>query len=119
MTGLYEAAIEALCVREIDGRVVRPKIVASAATVRRAQDQIQALFARPLTQVFPPPGPDRHDSFFQGRFLRQKRRQDFTLGSLRKVGTRKSSCARRGLPLWAPPSARPDAGGHKNMENPR
>jgi hypothetical protein len=43
---------------------VRPKIVASTATVRRAQDQIQALFARPLTQVFPPPGPDRRDSFF-------------------------------------------------------
>jgi hypothetical protein len=57
MVGLYEAAIEALCVREIDGRVVRPKIVASTATVRRAQDQIQALFARPITQVFPPPGP--------------------------------------------------------------
>ena len=36
----------------------------STATVRRAQDQIQALFARPLTQVFPPPGPDRRDSFF-------------------------------------------------------
>ena len=64
MAGLYEAAIEALCTREIDGRALRPKIVASTATVRRAQDQIQALFARPLTQVFPPPGPDRRDSFF-------------------------------------------------------
>lgn len=64
MAGLYEAAIEALTVREIGGRAVRPKIVASTATVRRAQDQIQALFARPLTQVFPPPGPDRRDAFF-------------------------------------------------------
>ena len=64
MAGLYETAIEALCVREVDGARVRPKIVASTATVRRAQDQIQALFARPLTQVFPPPGPDRRDSFF-------------------------------------------------------
>ena len=64
MAGLYEATIEALCMREIDGRAVRPKIVASTATVRRAQNQIQALFARPLTQVFPPPGPDRRDSFF-------------------------------------------------------
>lgn len=64
MVGLYEASIEALCVREIGDRSVRPKIVASTATVRRAQDQIQALFARPLTQVFPPPGPDRRDSFF-------------------------------------------------------
>ena len=64
MAGLYEAAIEALCIRETDGRSVRPKIVASTATVRQASDQIQALFARPLTQVFPPPGPDRRDSFF-------------------------------------------------------
>ncbi len=64
MAGLYEAAIEALCVREDDGGTVRPKIVASTATVRRAQDQIQALFDRPQTQIFPPPGPDRRDSFF-------------------------------------------------------
>jgi hypothetical protein len=64
MAGLYETAIEALCTRQVDGRAVRPRIIASTATVRRAQDQIQALFARPLTQVFPPPGPDRRDSFF-------------------------------------------------------
>ena len=64
MAGLYETAIEALAVREVDGQVVKPKIVASTATVRRAQDQIQALFARGLTQVFPPPGPDRRDTFF-------------------------------------------------------
>lgn len=64
MAGLYEAAIEALCIREVDGRTIRPKIVASTATVRRANDQIQALFARSLTQVFPPPGPDRRNSFF-------------------------------------------------------
>ena len=32
MAGLYEAAIEGLCVREIDGHQVRPKIVASTAT---------------------------------------------------------------------------------------
>lgn len=63
MAGLYESAIEALCMRQIGGRIVRPKIVASTATVRRAQDQIQALFARSLTQVFPPPGPNRRDSF--------------------------------------------------------
>jgi hypothetical protein len=64
MAGLYETAIAGLCQRELDGQVVAPKIVASTATVRRAQDQIQALFARASTQIFPPPGPDRHDSFF-------------------------------------------------------
>ena len=64
MAGLYETVIEALCTRENNGRRLKPKIVASTATVRHAQDQIQALFARPTTQVFPPPGPDRRDSFF-------------------------------------------------------
>ena len=64
MAGLYEAAIEALCMRVIDGRPVKPKIVASTATVRQARDQIQALFARPVTQVFPAPGPNRRDAFF-------------------------------------------------------
>jgi hypothetical protein len=64
MAGLYETAIEALCVREIEGQRIRPKIVASTATVRRANDQIQALFGRGVTGIFPPPGPDRRDSFF-------------------------------------------------------
>jgi hypothetical protein len=32
--------------------------------VRRAQTQIQALFDRSRTAIFPPPGPDRDDSFF-------------------------------------------------------
>ena len=43
---------------------MRPKIVASTATVRRAADQIEALFDRGKTSVFPPPGLDRTDSFF-------------------------------------------------------
>src|SRR5207344_1729061 len=43
---------------------VRPKIVASTATVRRAADQIEALFDRGKTSVFPPSGVDRTDSFF-------------------------------------------------------
>ena len=61
MAGLYEAAIEALCGTD-DG--IRPKIIASTATIRHARDQIQALFARSLTRVFPPPGPDRRDACF-------------------------------------------------------
>jgi hypothetical protein len=32
--------------------------------VRRASDQIRALFDRPRTSIFPPPGIDRTDSFF-------------------------------------------------------
>jgi hypothetical protein len=64
MVGLYETAIEALCRRDVDGKTVLPKIVASTATVRRAEAQVRALFARTQVDVFPPPGPDRRDSFF-------------------------------------------------------
>ena len=60
MVGLYETALEELAVR---GKI-RPKIVASTATVRRADSQIQALFNRDQVDIFPPPGPDRRDSFF-------------------------------------------------------
>lgn len=64
VAGLYEAAIDRLASRLSSGGRVRPKIVASTATVRRAEAQIRALFDRPHTQVFPPPGLNRSDSFF-------------------------------------------------------
>lgn len=64
VAGLYEAAIDRLCTRTKFGKRVRPKIVASTATVRRAGHQIRALFDRAVTQIFPPPGVDRTDSFF-------------------------------------------------------
>lgn len=64
MVGLYETAIEQLSVRRIDGVEIGPKIVASTATVRRARDQIRALFGRPEVAIFPPPGVDDGDTFF-------------------------------------------------------
>lgn len=64
MVGLYETAIEGLCRREVEGQIVLPKIVASTATVRRAEAQVRALFNRTRVDVFPPPGPDRRDAFF-------------------------------------------------------
>lgn len=64
VAGLYEAAIDALASRNVGGTRVRPKIVASTATVRRARDQIGSLFDRHRTGIFPPPGLDRRDSFF-------------------------------------------------------
>src|SRR5205807_7003328 len=50
--------------REVSGKRVRPKIVASTATVRRAESQIRALFNHRTVDIFPPPGPDRRNSFF-------------------------------------------------------
>ena len=64
MAGLYETALDELSVVRRNGRKIRPKIVASTATVRRAETQIRALFDRRVVDIFPPPGPDRRDSFF-------------------------------------------------------
>jgi len=63
MVGLYEAAVDELCSWVVDGRKVRPKVVASTATIRRAPDQVQKLFVRKL-EVFPPQGTSIRDSFF-------------------------------------------------------
>jgi hypothetical protein len=64
VAGLYETAIDQLASRVVNGQRIRPKIVGSTATVRRASEQISALFDRGSTSVFPPPGIDRTDSFF-------------------------------------------------------
>lgn len=64
MVGLYETAVDELSTIEINGRKIRPKIVASTATVRQAESQIRGLFNRRQVDVFPPPGPDTRDSFF-------------------------------------------------------
>ena len=124
MVGLYEAAIEALCMRsnghaENDGRPVRPKVIASTATVRQAPDQIQALFARPITQVFPPPGPDRRDSFFARIAPVAKTPGRLYLGIVApgrnpKVLMRKAVLALMG----AAEKAYRDTGGHMNHANP-
>jgi len=64
VAGLYETAIDELCSRDVSGKKTRPKIIASTATVRRAESQIRALFNHRLVDIFPPPGPDRRHSFF-------------------------------------------------------
>lgn len=63
LVGLYETAIDELATWTIDGNAVRPKVIASTATVRRAAEQAHALFDRRLA-VFPPPVLDVSDSFF-------------------------------------------------------
>lgn len=58
MVGLYEAAVDGIA-----GQGAPAKIVASTATIRRASDQVRAVFAREARQ-FPPPGMTQRDSFF-------------------------------------------------------
>lgn len=64
IAGLYEAVIDRLASRNVNGRLRGPKIIASTATVRRADDQIKKLFDRDKTAIFPPPGIDRRNSYF-------------------------------------------------------
>lgn len=59
LTGLYETAVDLLCT---EGGIP-PKVVASTATIRRAQEQARGLFMRAMRQ-FPPPGLDAGDSWF-------------------------------------------------------
>lgn len=59
IVGLYETAIDALC----SHKGVKPKIIASTATIRRAKEQCRSLYNREVKQ-FPAPGIDSDDSFF-------------------------------------------------------
>lgn len=59
MVGLYEVAIDELCRTDL----VRPKVIGSTATIRRAEEQIRALFDRDTYQ-FPAPGLDAGNSGF-------------------------------------------------------
>ncbi|HEY5857373.1 MAG TPA: DISARM system helicase DrmA [Aldersonia sp.] len=63
MVGLYETVIDDLCSQPQNGKRVRPVLVASTATVRRARDQVEQVFARGLT-VFPPQVLDAGETFF-------------------------------------------------------
>ena len=63
MVGLYETAVDGLCTWMVNGQQVRPKVVASTATIARAPEQVKQLFMRDVN-VFPPSGLDAHDNFF-------------------------------------------------------
>jgi ATP-dependent helicase YprA (DUF1998 family) len=77
LAGLYEAAIDLLCTQ--DG--VRPKIVASTATIRRAGPQVRALFDRGMRQ-FPPPGLEAGDSYYAVTAPRTSRPSRLYVGAL-------------------------------------
>lgn len=59
IAGVYEAALDTVLM----ARDIRPKYIASTATIRNAQEQVSALYARQAA-VFPPPGLDESDSWF-------------------------------------------------------
>jgi hypothetical protein len=63
MVGLYESAIDELASWPLEGKTVRPKVIASTATVRKAAEQINNVFLRKVS-IFPPHGLDVEDNFF-------------------------------------------------------
>ena len=63
MVGLYETAVAELSTWQLNGKSITPKIVASTATVRKAEDQVRNVFMRRLA-IFPPFGLDIEDNFF-------------------------------------------------------
>jgi len=60
LVGIYEAATDFLCSETGQSLV---KYIASTATVRRAKEQVQAVFCRSV-RTFPPPGLLADDRFF-------------------------------------------------------
>jgi hypothetical protein len=71
LVGLYETAIDDLCTWTVEGQTIRPKVIASTATTRRAPEQVHRLFSRQV-EIFPPPGLEAADNFF----ARQRRPDD-------------------------------------------
>ena len=59
VAGMYEAALETVLLQH----GVRPKYIASTATIRMAREQVERLYGRDLA-VFPPPGLSADDSWF-------------------------------------------------------
>jgi hypothetical protein len=64
MYGMYEGIIERLCTRGADEHTIKPKIICSTATIRGASEQVQAVFDRDGTTLFPRPAVAVGNSFF-------------------------------------------------------
>ncbi|MBO0700321.1 MAG: hypothetical protein J2P46_18120, partial [Zavarzinella sp.] len=119
MVGLYETALDELCSRDVGGHKVRPKIVASTATVRRAERQIRSLFSRRGVDIFPPPGPDRRDSFFARTHTTADSHARLYLGVAAQGRSPKVVLLRVYLALLgAAQKWYAAAGGRKNLANP-
>ncbi len=63
MVGHYETVVNALCARESGENKIHAKIIASTATVSRADSQIKCLYGREAF-LFPPQALKAGDSFF-------------------------------------------------------
>jgi len=62
--GSYEMAVERLSTAVVNGKTIKPKYIASTATIDNADRQINALYAKNRYNQFPPDGHDSEDSYF-------------------------------------------------------
>lgn len=63
LVGLYETVIDQLAEWQLNGYTIRPKVIASSATIRNAPIQVASLYLR-RANIFPPSGLDAADNFF-------------------------------------------------------
>jgi len=66
---IYEGIFERLCSIRDGDAWIKPKIIASTATIRGADEQVATLYGRATTALFPCPGLLMGDSFF-GKYAR-------------------------------------------------
>ncbi|WCN39176.1 helicase-related protein [Aneurinibacillus uraniidurans] len=64
LTGLFETLVEELCLKNVNDRIIKPKIIAATATIKQFEEQALALFGRKKARLFPSPGLESEDSFF-------------------------------------------------------
>ena len=98
MVGHYETLINELCTTRTPAGEIKPKIIASTATISRAKEQCHALYGCNRNEVFqfPPSGLDAGNSFFA--------KEDKTQNGRRYVGilaTGSSSDATTAIRLFA------------------
>jgi ATP-dependent helicase YprA (DUF1998 family) len=98
VAGLYEAALDTV----LTARGIRPKFIASTATIRMAEQQVKRLYGRSLA-VFPPPGLSCDDSFFARTVPLDKRPGRMYVGYLAPMLDRQHCMAPLAAALLAAP----------------
>lgn len=79
MVGVYETVVDELSTWTLGDKKVRPKVIASTATVRKAEEQVNNVFLRQVA-IFPPHGLDVEDNFFSVQRSTQDRPGRLYLG---------------------------------------
>ena len=119
IAGVFETTICHMAERDLgNGLRLRPKIIASTATVRQAEAQIRALFGREHSMVFPPPGPDRRDTFFSQTHLTSQTPARLYLGVAAQGRSLKVVLLRSSLALLSAGQQLYKQAGGKNPANP-